>query len=223
MDLSFEWNRINLGRVMPVVATDWNDRYLLMDEESSVSYVLDRLAENLVVFPLLEDALNAFALTDDRSTECQQFERAPDEFKLDSSSLSGLFDSRPGDFRFRIRRCAARFSDQCSAEVFVLSDGTVKGTARDTARKTAFVPVDLKIEQSQFAELQAAFVKMPSSVGISTPSVNIGYGECGKSLEVRHLSQPTGDEQNEDRLLWERTIAICDRCLHAAFPDRNFK
>ncbi|MEI8379590.1 MAG: hypothetical protein WCJ09_05650 [Planctomycetota bacterium] len=127
-----------LGRVMSVVATDWNDGYLLMDEESSVSYILDRQAEKLLVFPLLEDALNALTLTDDRSTECQQVQRAPDDFKLDSSSLSGFFDSRPGDFRFRIHRCAARFPDQCSVEIFILSDGTVKGTARDTARKTQF-------------------------------------------------------------------------------------
>ena len=98
-------------------------------------------------------------------------------------------------------------------EVFVLSDGTVSGTYRNiNEHDEGFVPVSFNVDPSLVFELRSLFEDVESSA--STPWINVGYGESGKPLTVKHLfPPPQGQELSTDAKLWDKSVSLCDMCL----------
>lgn len=118
-----------------------------------------------------------------------------------------------GEFRFRIHRNGTYFPDENTVEVFVLSNGTVRGTCRPiTAEDQKFVPVVFNVDPSFVLEMRGLFDGVASSA--SSPWINVGCGDVGELLTVKHLCPPLpGQELSAKSKFWEMCVSLCDACL----------
>lgn len=219
----------NLGRVMSVIAADWNDRFLLVDEASADAYVLDTAYGNVTAFADVEHAIEKLLQPGPWRAEGRQILCPPADFQPDTRNLQDFIDTDFRGFRFYIHHHTFCHSDRCLVGVFVLSDGTVNGSVSAVETGAPMIPVHLKLEDSEVSALQHAFALAPSSVKhayrrafSSFSSVTIGYGVFGRSVywDVKRLPRPApGFDRSDKALLWTRVISICDRCVQQAFPE----
>lgn len=116
-------------------------------------------------------------------------------------------------FRFRIRRIGSCFADKCTVEVFVTSDGKVRGTVRNISDGSAFIPVELAVPVSDVAELKTSFLESTSA--IDDPWINIGYGENAETLTVKGVCPPSVQtEHAAESRLWNQCVDVCKQVPH---------